>query len=126
MAEGERGSWLLSVLTPSFVMAVAFIFIIGYFGILVASNAITSYRLSREEAALRAEIEFLRRREARLQAVKQYLDSDAFIEAAARENGLVRPGEIAVVPLAPVPDAEPRPRPGEPWWARYLAEPDRR
>ena len=114
-------------LTPRRVMIVAALFIVGYFALLVVSNAITHHRLAREEAALRTEIALLERREARLRALREYMQSDTFVEAVARENGLVRPGEIAVVQVGPDGAVEtPSMRPGDPWWARYFHERDRR
>lgn len=127
MAAGERNGWRATGVTSQRVMIVAALFIVGYFGLSIASNAITDLRLAREEAALRTEIETLERRDARLQALKAYMESDAFVEAVARENGLVRPGEIAVVTVSGGRVAETEAlRPGDPWWYRYLHEHDRR
>ena len=126
MIDGGRDSRTVAGFTPRRVMIVAALFIVGYFGVLIASNAITHYRLAREEAALREEITTLQRRQARLAALHTYMQSDAFIEAAARENGLVRPGEIAVVQVAPAAGETPALRPGDPWWHRYFSEGDRR
>ena len=124
MAAGER-SWRATGFTSRRVMIVAALFIVGYFGLSIASNALPDLRLSRQETALRAEIRRLEEREARLQALRSYMESDEFVEAVARENGFVRPGEIAVVQLGP--GAEPEAlKPGDPWWYRYLHERDRR
>ena len=127
MAAGDRGSWRATGFTPRRVMIVAALFIVGYFGVSIASNAITHVRLARQETALRQEIGALERREARLQALRGYMESDAFVEAVARENGLVRPGEVAVVTVSSgrVVESEAL-QPGDPWWFRYLHESDRR
>ena len=124
MAAGERNGRATGF-TSRRVMIVAALFIVGYFGLSIASNALTDLRLSRQEAALRTEVRQLEEREARLRALRSYMESDEFVEAVARENGFVRPGEIAVVQLGP--GAEPEAlKPGDPWWYRYLHERDRR
>jgi cell division protein FtsB len=126
MASGDRGGGFLSGFTAKRVMIVAAIFIVAYFGLSIASNAITAVRLEKREAALRQEIATLERREARLRALQRYMESDAFVEAAARESGLVKPGEYQVVVLGPGADQGAGLNPGDPWWYRYLHPDDRR
>jgi cell division protein FtsB len=123
MAAGERG-WIVPGFTPKRVLVVAALFVVAYFGLLIASNALIQQRVAQDEAALRREIGALQRREARLQALRDYMHTDAFIEAAARENGLVRPGETAVVILG-ADDTGAHLQPGDPWWYRYLHPDDR-
>lgn len=127
MVAGERSWGGVPGLTPARIMIVAAVFIVGYFAVLVASNAITYYRLAQDEQAVRQEIATLQRRYARLQSLKTYMQTDAFIEAGARENGLVRPGEIAVVQTGPTSAADSLSlNPGDAWWQRYFAPADRR
>jgi cell division protein FtsB len=123
----DRGYWIAPGLTPRRVLIVAALFIVAYFGVLVVSNAITHYQLERKETALQTEIAGLERRESRLNGVRVYMQSDLFIEAVARENGLVRPGETAIVqvPGGAPGEAASSLRPDEPWWFRYLSESDR-
>jgi hypothetical protein len=64
-------------------------------------------------------MEDLERRYDRLTALKEYLNSDEYIEAIAREQlGLVRKGETGFVAISTVPS--PTPAPGEEppslWW----------
>lgn len=125
MATGERSGGWPGGLTARRVVLVAALFTAGYFSISIVSNAITQARLSHRESALQEEIRALEEREARLKALRAYMESDAFVEAVARENGLVRPGEIAVVPLGSTATAEPL-KPGDPWWFRFLRPEDRR
>lgn len=124
MAWGERG-WIVPGFTPKRVLVAAALFIVAYFALLIASNALTHHRVAQDEATLQREIVVLQRREARLQALRAYMQTDAFIEAAARENGLVRSGETAVVTLG-ADDAGAGLQPGDPWWYRYLHPDDRR
>lgn len=123
MAVGERG-WIVPGFTPKRVLVAAALFIVAYFGLLIASNALTHHRVTQDEAALHREIAALQRRDGRLQALRAYMQTDAFIEAAARENGLVRPGEIAVVTLGTDGRGIDL-QPGDPWWYRYLHPDDR-
>ena len=126
MASAERGGGFFAGVTANRVMIVAAVFIVAYFALSVASNAITHTRLEAREAALREEIAALERREARLNALRRYMESDAFVEAAARESGLVKPGEYQVVLLGPSAEDRDVLRPGDPWWFRYLHPDDRR
>lgn len=122
----ERGTGALAGLTARRVAAVAAIFIIAYFGVTITSNMATHLRLAREKTALEDEVYVLRVREAQLSALREYMQSDAFVESVARDNGLVRPGEIAVVPIGPGGDGRRiAGRPGDPWWLRYFEDPDR-
>ena len=125
MATSGRGGFFAGF-TAKRVLIVAAVFIVAYFGLSVASNAITHTRLEAREAALREEIAALEGREARLQALMRYMESDAFVEAAARESGLVRPGEHRVVLLGPTGEEHDMLQPGDPWWFRYLHPEDRR
>ncbi len=92
---------------------------IVYFLVTAALGSVRSYQLHQREDRLRAEIQELQLRYQRLDALKDYLNSDEFIEAAAREQlGLVREGETGFVAISTQPS--PTPAPGEPhpelWW----------
>src|SRR5688500_16772915 len=127
MAQMERASGWAAAITARRVMIVAALFIIGYFSLSIVSNAVTHTQLSNRQAALDREIAALERREARLQALLAYTDTDAFVESVARENGYARPGEAAVVTLSPQAESsEAVLQPGDPWWFRYLHPDDRR
>jgi cell division protein FtsB len=127
MARTDQGSGWSTAITARRVMIVAGLFIIGYFSLSIVSNAVTHTQLTNRRTALEREINTLERREARLQALRAYTETDAFIEAVARENGYARLGEVAVVTVAPDGDAEPAALgSGDPWWYRYLHPDDRR
>lgn len=93
--------------------------VVAYFLVGGAFNAIRSRQLREQETQLRSEVRDLQDRYRELQALQQYLDSDEYIEAVAREQlGLVRTGEIGIVAIPTEPS--PTPKPGEVgprlWW----------
>ena len=93
--------------------------VIVYFLVVAGLGAVRSYQLHQREGRLRSEVQQLQARYDRLQALKDYLNSDEFIEAAAREQlGLVREGETGFVTISSQP--APIPAPGDPhpelWW----------
>ncbi|HEV8573094.1 MAG TPA: septum formation initiator family protein [Dehalococcoidia bacterium] len=92
---------------------------VTYFLITAALGGVRSFQLHNREDSLRAEIFDLQARHERLEALRDYLNSDEFIEAAAREQlGLVREGETGFIAISSQP--APTPAPGEPrpelWW----------
>ncbi len=80
--------------------------LLGYAGYSVGDRWYQGYQLSREEAALRADILRLREENLRLQAELKDARSDWAIETIAREQlGLVKPGDRAIVLVGPPPVA---------------------
>jgi len=82
-------------------------------------NAVRAHQLRQEEARLQADIGDLDGRYERLLALKDYLNSDEYIETVAREQlGLVRKGETGFVAISTLPS--PTPEPGDVqhslWW----------
>ncbi len=98
--------------------------IVGYFLVTGATTALRSSHLGEREDRLRSELAGLQQRYERLQALRDYLDSDEYIEAVAREEmGLVRRGETSIVVIPTV--ASPTPGPGEAdggdlWWEALI------
>jgi cell division protein DivIC len=98
--------------------------IVGYFLVTGATTALRTSRLSDREDRLEAEIAGLQQRYERLEALRQYLGSDEYIEAMAREQlGLVREGETSIVVISTAPS--PTPDPDEPeedelWWQALI------
>ncbi len=119
MAQGERSGWLAAGLGPRRVLVAASVFIIAYFGVSIAGNAVTHYELGRDQDRLRQEIAALERQQRRLEALKTYMQTDEFIERAARDQGLIRPGDTAVLVSAPLA-ATPAAGFDGPWWERYF------
>ncbi len=98
--------------------------IVGYFLVTGATTALRASRLSEREGRLEAEIAGLQQRYERLEALRQYLASDEYVEAVAREQlGLVREGEtsIIVISTAPSPTPDPdQPEEDELWWQTLI------
>jgi len=98
--------------------------IVGYFLVTGATTALRASRLSDREDRLEAEIAGLQQRYQRLEALRQYLGSDEYIEAVAREQlGLVSEGEtsIVVISTAPSPTPDPdAPEEDELWWQTLI------
>ena len=98
--------------------------IVGYFLVTGTTTALQSRQLSEREDRLQAEISDAQQRYQRLDALRQYLDSNEYIEAVAREElGLVRRGETSIVVIPTV--ASPTPGPGEAdggdlWWEALI------
>ena len=94
--------------------------VIVYFLVSGTFNAIRSQQLRQQQAHLEVDIQEFQQRYQRLQALREYLNSDEYIEAVARKQlGLVRQGETGLViistapPPTPVPGQETEP---ELWW----------
>ena len=120
MPQGERRGRLAAGLSPGRILIVAAVFIIAYFGVSIAGNALTRYELAREQRRLRQEIAALEAQQRRLDALRAYMQTDEFIERAAREEGLVRPGDTVVLVVAPTRTATAQASPGGSWWKRYF------
>lgn len=109
------------------VLLVAAIAIV-YFLFNGAMQAVRSYQLGEEAQGLDRQLRELQERYRRLEALRDYLNSDEYIEAVAREQlGLVRPGEksIVVITTAPTPVLEAAEDKGEEssqelWWETLI------
>ena len=95
--------------------------VVGYFIFAAVGDVVLSQRLNRDEQHLRREIAELQRQEVELGAIRDYLQTDEYIEGVARRIlGLVRPGETLVIVAS---SATPTPTPEAPsaddsrrWW----------
>jgi len=86
-----------------------------YFLMTGVLNAIRGHQLRQQENSLREDIQDLESRYNRLQALKDYLNSDEYVESVAREElGLVKRGEEGIVVISSVPAPTPAPGEGEP------------
>ena len=102
---------------------------ITYLGFTTVRYVTHNFRIRDQEVEVRRDIARLDREHEQLLAVKEYLESDEYVEYVARNTlGLVRPGETLVVVSgtdAPEPAATPEgvaPDAGaEPWWRELFA-----
>jgi cell division protein DivIC len=98
--------------------------IVGYFLVSGATSVLRASRLSEREDRLEAEIAGLQQRYERLEALRQYLGSDEYVEAVAREQlGLVSEGETSIVVISTAPSPTPgpdQPEEDELWWQTLI------
>lgn len=88
-------------------MLLATAVVVVYLIFSAASNAIQSFQLGEDEDRLRDEVQGLEDRYHRLSALRDYLNSDEYIEwIARRELGLVGPGEMGII-VQPAPTPVP-------------------
>jgi len=109
---------LPEISTARVIVAVT-VLVVVYFLVTGALNAVRSYQLRQQAGQLRTEIQDLQTRYQRLEALKEYMNSDEYIEAVAREQlGLVREGEISFVAISTQPTPTPAPGENQPdlWW----------
>ena len=100
--------------------------IAGFLAFSTARNVVRHYQLRQEERDLRAELRQLDADADELAAVREYLESDEYIEDVARRTlGLVRPGETLVIVSGSETVASPTPvvQAGEPWWKALFIAP---
>lgn len=96
--------------------------VVGYFIFTAVGEALLSQSLNRDEQRLQREIAELRYEQAQLEAIRDYLQTDEYIEGVARRVlGLVRPGETLVivsssVPPTPAPDEQSDKDEYRTWW----------
>jgi cell division protein FtsB len=93
---------------------------VSYFIFAGVTGAFRDQQLDGRKDALELEIAQLEQEKSQLEAVREYLTSDEYIERAARSQlGLVRPGELGVVIVAPTAE-EDKSDVAQPWWKRFF------
>ncbi len=98
--------------------------LVGYFIFAAVGDTLLSQRLDRDEQGLRQEIAELQSQGARLEAIRDYLRTEEYIEGVARRVlGLVRPGETLIIvssSATPTPAAEQQPSEEDngAWWEK--------
>ena len=105
------------------VILLAAAVVVGYLLFTTANTTLKSYRLAGDEQETRQQIAKLDSDYQKLQAVREYLSSDEYIESVARRMlGLVKPGETLVKVSPPEGEAE-KPEgadqqqpAGQTWW----------
>ncbi len=108
-------------------LAIAVLLLSSAFSQVWHTNEALQAQIATSAPMLTAEVET----KATLQARLAYVRSDAYVEEWAREHaGMVRPGEVLVVPLLPTPTLTPVPTPTPilstptpmPFWARWWSQ----
>lgn len=109
---GDPGPGRSPLLFIGMLLAGAFLVLVG---VSLAQEFRRRILLDQHVRTLRANIEAHERRIADLRRLREYLETDAYIERAAREKFNYRkPGEeVVVVPSPPSPTPTPAPRPRE-------------
>jgi cell division protein FtsB len=102
-----------------------------YFGFSTWHYVTHNYRLAQEEDQLRRDIAQLDQEHGQLVAVRDYLESDEYVEDIARRIlGLVRPGETLVIvsssapPVATATPSAEAPADAGPWWKDLFVQPE--
>ena len=96
--------------------------VVVYFLVTGSFSFVRSQQLQQQQGRLEADVQQFQQRFQRLQALQEYLNSDEYIEAVARQQlGLVRQGEIGLVVISTVPSPTPIAGQGsaaepELWW----------
>jgi cell division protein FtsL len=119
MWDRERLDALLAGFSLHRIVMVTSLFIIAYSGFTVFANVTRGYQLSAQTRELQKAIAKDQAEYAQLQALKQYMSTDGFIETQAREEGLSLPGDTIVVVSAPTAPAASQDTPAGAWWERY-------
>ncbi len=85
--------------TPKVVAIVTFT-LVAVLSVDFGRKALDNYHIQRQVEWLSQQVAAERETNQALQETLQYVESDAYVEKAARENlGLVKAGEVAVVPV---------------------------
>ncbi|RME42122.1 MAG: septum formation initiator family protein [Chloroflexi bacterium] len=127
----------LSSISLAQVAAFVGIILAGYFIIGFGKVALVGHQLRGTKAHLEAQVAALEQEVAGLEATKEFVQTDAYIEQAAREEyKMSRPGDQVIVPLfedeaappqqkvaEPARPASPAPtEPWQAWWDLFFGE----
>ncbi len=107
-------------LTLTRVVIVLAAVVVGYFLFAAGKDTLLSHHLTQQEQQLRQQIDQLQAQQTRLQAIRDYLKTDEYVQGVAHRLGLVKPGEKLVIVSSTAP-ATPTPTPGAStshgtWW----------
>ncbi len=107
------------VKSRSRLIFVAGLVIAGYFAFTAVSGVIQNHKLALERAQSAAQVAQLEEKQKYLEAVRNYVASDQYVEQEARRQlGYIRDGEIPFVVTSPAPKEGSQPT-GE-WWQRLF------
>lgn len=98
---------------------------VGYYLFAAAKDTLLTHHLTQEEQQLRDGIARLQRQQSELKAIRDFLNTDEYVQGAARKLGLVKPGETLVIVSSTAPgEPTPTPKPGggqETWWEQLFS-----
>lgn len=105
--------------TRTRLVILACLVVSGYFAYTAAAGWLRNQQLAEQRAAAEARVVELEETRAYLEAVKNYVGSDAYVEQEARRQlGFIREGEIPFVVTSPPPQQTDE-RTGS-WWERLF------
>ncbi|MBE7519291.1 MAG: septum formation initiator family protein [Dehalococcoidia bacterium] len=106
-------------MSRSRLVFLACLVIAGYFLYTAALGALRAHQLGDDRKQAEREVTVLEEKKKYLEAVRDYVASDAYVEQEARRQlGYVRDGEVPFVVISPPLDEGSRPA-GE-WWQRLF------
>jgi len=106
-------------LSRSRIIFLGCLLIAGYFVYTAAVGAYRTHQLAEEKANAQQEVTALENKKKYLEAVRDYVASDAYVEQQARRQlGYVRDGEVPFVVVGPPLEESAEPT-GE-WWQRLF------
>jgi cell division protein FtsB len=117
--DSEKLGGFLPGLTLHRIVVVTSLFIVIYSGFTIAGNVTRTYQLGTQTRQLQKAIADQQAELTQLDALRVYMQSDAFINAQARAEGLTAPGDTAIVVSAPAQPAANTTAPQGAWWERY-------
>lgn len=91
----------------------------GYFAYSAATDALRNHQIAEDQLRAEQQRDALLEKKAYLEAVKDYVSSDAYVEQEARRQlGYVRDGEVSFAVISP--EVEPTVVPSGDWWQRLF------
>jgi cell division protein FtsB len=111
----------IRIFSPGRILLVGTLVVVAYLSMSAGTNLLHSYHLASDESQLREQVAGLQQKQDELRQIRDYLQSDDYVEFMARRIfGLVKPGETLVevdaLPPAPPPES---PANAE-WWERLF------
>jgi cell division protein FtsB len=119
MLDGAKLGGVIPGLSLHRVVVLTSIFVIVYSGFTIAGNVTRTLQLNAQTKQLERAIAQQQAELAQLNALKSYMQTDAFVAAQAREEGLAAPGDTAIVVSAPTSPAIETHQSASDWWERY-------
>ncbi len=109
-------------LTPILLALAGLAFL--YFAMAAIQGSLRLYHLQRQEEAVQSELAGVEWDHQRLEILREYLNSDEYIEGRARRTlGWVRPGEKeGIIVITPEGESQKSPAPARRWWEVFFEE----